>query len=82
MPSYRRRLPHIHQIGEPLFVTWRLADSLPVNRSFRPDDLMDGRAFVVFDRLLDVACTGPLYLRQPALAEMVMRHLVRLAQDE
>ena len=82
MPSYRRRLPHIHQIGEPLFVTWRLADSLPVNRSFRPDDLTDGRAFVVFDRLLDVACTGPLYLRQPALAEMVMRHLVRLAQDE
>jgi REP element-mobilizing transposase RayT len=44
--------------------------------------MADGRAFVVFDRLLDVARTGPLYLRQPALAEMVTRHLVRLAQHD
>lgn len=82
VPSYRRRLPHIHQLGEPLFVTWRLADSLPENQPFRPEDLTDGRAFAVFDRLLDVARTGSFYLRRPEIAGMVTNHLVRLAQVE
>jgi REP element-mobilizing transposase RayT len=72
----------MHQIGEPLFVTWRLADSLPENRPFRPEDLTDGRAFAVLDRLLDVARTGPFYLRHPEIAEMVTNHLVQRSQVE
>jgi REP element-mobilizing transposase RayT len=82
VPTYRRRLPHTHQIGEPLFVTWRLAGSLPENRPFRREDLTDGRAFVVFDRLLDVARTGPFHLRHPEIAGMVANHLMRLAKAE
>ena len=80
MPVYRRRLPHIYQIGQPLFVTWRLAGSLPANRPFRNADLTNGQAFAAFDRLLDTARTGPLLLKQPALAGIVISQLMQLAQ--
>jgi len=69
---YRRRLPHLYAIGRPVFLTWRLYGSLPLNRFF-PDSMLGcGRAFVALDRLLDEARTGPFYLRQPAIAEMVV----------
>jgi REP element-mobilizing transposase RayT len=82
VPVYRRRLPHIYQIGEPLFVTWRLAGSLPANRPFLNADLTNGQAFAAFDRLLDTARTGPLLLKQPALAGIVMSYLMQLARIE
>jgi len=31
----RRRLPHLYVIGEPLFVTFRLHNSLPLKREYR-----------------------------------------------
>ena len=82
VPVYHRRLPHIYQIGQPLFITWRLAGSLPVNRPFRNADTTSGQAFAVLDRLLDTARTGPLLLNQPALAGLVMAYLMRLAQSD
>jgi len=82
MPVYRRRLPHIHQIGEPLFVTWRLAGSLPENRPFRRADLTNEEAFAAFDRLLDTTRTGSQYLKEPAIAVLVTEHLLRLAQQD
>jgi putative transposase len=82
VPVYRRRLPHIHEIGEPLFVTWRLAGSLPENRPFRRADLTSGQTFAALDRLLDTARTGPLYLKQPALAGLVMDYLIGMAQRD
>ena len=33
--------------------------------------MRDGRAFVAMDRILDRACSGPLYLRMPRIAKMV-----------
>jgi len=72
MPSYERRLPHWDVIGQPLFVTFRLRDSLPVGRVFPPAGLSTGKAFVAMDRLLDRATLGPLYLRQPEVARMVV----------
>lgn len=71
MTFYRRRLPHLYSIGQPLFLTWRLYGSLPRNRSFPDHALRSGRAFVALDRLLDKAQTGPSYLRIPAIADMV-----------
>jgi len=68
---HRRRLPHYHSIGQPIFVTWRLHDSLPASRSF-PPGTTSGQAFVAMDRLLDNARTGPLYLRQPEIANMAV----------
>jgi putative transposase len=57
--SYRRRLPHLHQAGQPVFVTARLANSLPPGRSF-PAGLPSGQAFV------------PLYLGIPRIAGLMV----------
>jgi len=46
MTFYRRRLPHLYDIGQPVFLTWRLHGSLPANRIF-PGDLL--RAIVLAD---------------------------------
>jgi putative transposase len=69
---YRRRLPHLSVPGQPVFLTWRLDGSLPPNREFPGGTLSSGEAFVAMDRLLDEAQSGPVYLRQPAVADMVM----------
>jgi hypothetical protein len=73
--SYRRRLPQRDAPGVPAFLTWRLRGSLPAERVFQPEHLSSGEAFVVWDRLLDAARSGPVYLRQPEMAELVKAHL-------
>jgi hypothetical protein len=54
-----------------MFLTWRLHGSLPSHRNF-PQATTSGRAFLALDRRLDCAATGPLYLRQPEIASMVV----------
>jgi putative transposase len=66
-----RRLPHYHSLGQATFVTWRLHGSLPPNRSF-PSPIPSGNAFLAMDRILDTTRTGPLFLRLPEVAKMVM----------
>jgi putative transposase len=68
---HRRRLPHYHAIGQPIFLTWRLYGSLPANRSF-PAVTDSGRAFVTIDHILDNACTGPLFLKRPEIPNVVV----------
>jgi putative transposase len=68
----RRRLPHLHVIGQPLFVTFRLHDTLPANRPFPASNLTSGEAFLTMDRLLDQARSGPAFLRQSAIAQLVL----------
>ncbi|MEX2261754.1 MAG: transposase [Bryobacteraceae bacterium] len=68
----RRRLPHLDVIGQPLFVTFRLHDSLPAHRPFPAAHLTSGQAFVTMDRVLDQARCGPTFLRQPAIAQLVL----------
>jgi REP element-mobilizing transposase RayT len=75
MRSYRRRLPHIDSPGVPTFVTWRLWGSLPPERVFEREHVTSGEAFVAWDRLLDTARSGPLYLRQEEIAGMVQEQL-------
>ncbi|MGA2738688.1 MAG: transposase [Bryobacteraceae bacterium] len=72
MTHSERRLPHLYAIGQPLFVTFRLYGSLPANRAFPPSNLTSGQAFVAMDRLLDQARSGPMFLRQPEIAQLVM----------
>jgi REP element-mobilizing transposase RayT len=67
---YRRHLPHIHALDRPIFLTWRLAGTLPQGRYF-PGTLTSGKAFVTFDRLLHEARSGPSYLRIPEIAKVV-----------
>ncbi len=71
MESFRRRLPHFHPAGVPLFITWHLYGSLPHNLYPPPDTLNAGKAFVWMDRYLDTTRTGPMFLRQPAIARLV-----------
>jgi putative transposase len=73
--EYRRRLPHIDAPGVPTFVTWRLAGSLPKERSFLPEQLTSGAAFAAFDGLLDAARSGPVHLRLPEIATLVQEQL-------
>lgn len=76
MKHYERRLPHWDVVGQPLFVTFRLHGSLPRGRVFPPTGLVAaGAAFVAVDRLLDAGIKGPLYLRRPEIAEMVVAAL-------
>ena len=75
MAFYRRRLPHWHPSGVALFVTFRLAGSLPRHRAFRDGDTSDGQAFVAMDRLLDTARSGPMYLRRVEAARVVVDSL-------
>jgi hypothetical protein len=74
MTFHTRRLPHYHAIGHPTFLTWRLHGSLPAGRGF-PSGTTSGQAFLAMDRLLDNARTGPLYLRQPEIAGMVVESI-------
>src|ERR1039458_1812107 len=72
MAFSRRRLPHVYDPERSVFLTWRLHDSLPPHRAFPAGAVNSGQAFAAMDRLLDEACDGPLYLRQPAIADMIV----------
>lgn len=72
MNFYRRHLPHLFASGRSIFLTWRLHGSLPRHRWFPGGGLRSGLAFVALDRLLDEARSGPQYLRQAPLAEIVV----------
>jgi hypothetical protein len=58
---YRRRL-----------LTWRLQDGLPCQQPFPAATVNSGQAFAAMHRLLDEARSAPFYLRQPAIADMVV----------
>jgi putative transposase len=73
----RRRLPHEYPERNWLFVTWHLHGSLPSSLYPPPDKLTDGKAFVWMDRYLDTTRQGPLYLRQEAIARIVLASLRR-----
>jgi hypothetical protein len=74
MSYHRRRLPHYHPPEAILFLTWRLFDSLPINATSQPEA---GRAFVHADRLLDRKSHGPLWLKDPEIANLVAETLLR-----
>jgi REP element-mobilizing transposase RayT len=72
MLYYRRRLPHWIPDHATMFVTWRLAGSIPPRS---PDVLTvdnTGRtSFRVQDERMDRSICGPFWLRQPWIASMV-----------
>jgi putative transposase len=72
MTYYRRCLPHWHPPGQDLFVTWRLYDSLPHGIPQPKENLSPGERFVHYDRFLDEARTGPLWLKDERIAESVL----------
>jgi putative transposase len=81
VPLARRRLPHLYVTGKPLFVTFRLHNSLPLNRKF-PTRLLSGKAFVCMDRLLDEERAGPIYMRIPRVAKVIVASIRAGAPDD
>ena len=71
---HRRRLPHLDATGLAVFVTFRLRGSLPQERTFAREHATK-EAFAAVDRLLDTARSGPVYLRQPEIADLVSHQL-------
>ena len=72
---YRRHLPHWQKPEAALFLTWRLYGSLPRHKVRALElsvELDAGRAFVFFDEQLDQAAYGPTWLREPAVADLVV----------
>ena len=63
-----------------LFVTWHLHGSLPASQFPPPHPASAGQAFVWIDRHLDTARWGPLFLRQDAIARLVMDSIQRGVQ--
>ena len=72
MSYYRRWLPHWHPPGQDIFLTWRLHGSLPNQTSKPKENSSPGEQFVHYDRFLDQASFGPLWLRNPQIAERVL----------
>ena len=77
MITHRRRLPHLYPDAADLFVTWSLHGVLPVSFSARPGKLSAGEAFVWMDRQLDTVRCGPMYLRQAAIAQLVVNSIYK-----
>jgi REP element-mobilizing transposase RayT len=75
MLSTRRRLPHLYLENTPLFLTWHLYGSLPHKLYPPPGKQNSGKAFVWMDRYLDSARTGPVFLRQEAIARLLMESI-------
>ena len=78
-PSYyHRHLPHWQPENRAIFLNWRLQGSLPEGWNQRqpiPDPKHrpnPGRDFRVVDGLLDAAGAGPVWLKDPAIADLVV----------
>jgi putative transposase len=73
----RRRLPHLYPEGKALFVTWHLHGSVPASRFPYGGAMSSGRAFVWIDQYLDKLQYGPLYLRQPEIARLMVTSIYK-----
>ena len=96
--SYRRHLPHIQPPGATLFITFRLAGSIPLEaqkqleaEARRVDAILarisdphkraqrayleQRRLFGKWDAALDTATSGPFWLREPEVADLVAEAL-------
>jgi len=81
---YRRNLPHWHPENRPIFLTWRLYNSLPASIVSQARTAKSvcatkktppGIRFRILDAALDKATTGPLWLRDPIIATHIIETL-------
>jgi mutator protein MutT len=73
---WKRYLPHFTPEGQPVFVTWRLAGSIPVAPpKLLKNDPTPGKSFAEFDRKLDRSQLGPRWLGDTRVANMFVAAL-------
>jgi REP element-mobilizing transposase RayT len=70
-----RRLPHVYPEDRWLFLTWHLHGALRTSQIPPPSKASSGEAFLLVDRQLDGARSGPMFLRQDAIASLVAKSL-------
>lgn len=83
MAYYERNLPHWHPEGKALFLTWRLLGSLPLiflKQLHEDDEPKQSKKFLSFDRELDGAAFGPLWLKDPRIAKTVVNSIHQVAR--
>ena len=81
---YERDLPHWQPEGRTLFLTWRLSGSLPaaiLTRLKASKTAEMGKRFREYDVALDSASSGPRWLRDERVAEVVAEGIRRVAED-
>jgi putative transposase len=80
MAFYRRNLPHWHPEKNCIFFTWRLYRSLPAGflRRLRVNaNLAQQEEFRAAEKFLDRPAEGPLWLKEPRVADIVVGALYR-----
>ncbi len=77
MDSFQRRLPHRYPEDKWLFLTWTLKGSVLPDLYPSARRFSCGGAFAWLDRHLDTTRTGPMLLRQPRVARIVLDSLRR-----
>jgi REP element-mobilizing transposase RayT len=83
MTYYRRNLPHWHPEGKAIFITWRLFGSFSRNSCQNPESpraATRDMPFLAADHHLDMARSGPVWLRDPEIAACAVRALHRGAE--
>lgn len=75
MIDSRRRLPHWVPDSVPVFVTWRLAGTLPRSIAVQNQQITAGARFAEADSALDRSVSGPVWLKDPRVAQMVVEAL-------
>ncbi|MGE5776093.1 MAG: transposase [Chloroflexota bacterium] len=88
---YHRNLPHYHPIGYPLFITFRLAGSLPMDvlteikasedQSANERYKTEVRYFERYDDWLDQCSSGPHWLQMENIAQIVAKETQNLNED-
>jgi REP element-mobilizing transposase RayT len=81
MTFTHRHLPHWDPPGQHLFITWRLYGSMPTHLRLDVKGVeSNGETFVRYDSILDAARSGPLWLSDPHIAELILSVLQRANQ--
>jgi putative DNA methylase len=80
MSFYKRRLPHWLPEEKAVFLTWRLYGCLPVQRSSN-SELSAGEKFKETEKILDRPHSGPLWLKNPRIAAIVVTAILRGANE-
>jgi REP element-mobilizing transposase RayT len=83
MTYYERNLPHWHPLGRAIFITWRLAGSLPraLLAELKSSEKPANRKFAVAESVLDAASCGPRWLAESEIAEVVRISILKGALE-
>jgi putative transposase len=84
MSYYSRNLPHWHPSGTEIFITWRLHGSLPpafTQKVVVKTAAESGEQFRIVDEELDHASTGPRWLENPRIADVVVE-TIKVGQNK